>query len=135
MKKYIFNNQKVQKRWKMAYFSVQLLKWPWKLSALSIMVVDFALLWFFLSKIYVLKTLPADKSSFRVKKMLLFDMLLFFNGVQLFFSKVKFWKKSLKNIFFNEKILQKHFFHETIYVTELHMKYQGLNLNFQGFIK
>ena len=57
----------------------------------------------FLSKMYVLDTLPAEKSSFRVKKMLLFDMLHFIDGDQLFFSKIKFWTKSFKNIFFQWK--------------------------------
>ena len=66
--------------------------------------------------------------------MLLFDMLLFIDGVQLFFQKSNFEKKALKIFFFNEKSLQKLFFNVTIYVTELQMKDQGLNLNFQGFI-
>ena len=51
-----------------------------------------------------------------------------------FFQKSNFEKKALKIFFFNEKSLQKLFFNVTIYVTELQMKYQGLNLRFQGFI-
>ena len=66
--------------------------------------------------------------------MSLFDVLLFIDGVQLFFQKSNFEKKALKFFFFNEKSLQKLFINVTIYVTELQMKDQGLNLNFQGFI-
>ena len=55
-------------------------------------------------------------------------------ATNFYFQKSNFEKKALKIFFFNEKSLQKLFINVTIYVTELQMKDQGLNLNFQGFI-
>ena len=119
----------------MAYFSVQLLKWPWNSCLLSIIVVDFALSWFFLSNIYMYRThYQLIKAALGWKKCYFLICYFLSMASNFFFQKSNFEKKALKIFFFNEKSLQKLFFNVTIYVTELQMKYQGLNLRFQGFI-